>query len=156
KGGLDLKVQIDSPIARENGRVLVFNTNDHNALAHNYAGTVHKAQGQGAAEVFHLANLSMADNQSSLVAFTRLTGGDYRLYGTEEEVERLAERLGMDRVKGTALQAGLKKQEHALDDSHAAWIERQRKTLAARLRRVEPNGVEVEGWRRRQHQQGAG
>ncbi|MFZ7095438.1 MobF family relaxase [Luteimonas dalianensis] len=134
EGGVDLKVRVQSDNPKHDGRVLTFNSNEHSQLAHDYASTVHKAQGQGKKEVFHLANLSMMDNQSTLVAFTRLTGGNYRLYATEEEAERLAERFGMDRLKGNALEAGLKDQAHALTGNDTAWFESQAQQFAAKLR----------------------
>jgi len=50
----------------------------------------------------------MLDAHSALVAFTRLTKGSYRLYATSDDVERLNERLGLERLKETVLDAGLK------------------------------------------------
>ena len=50
----------------------------------------------------------MMDNASSLVAFTRLTKGSYKLYGTYDDVEQLNTRLGLERLKATVLDAGLK------------------------------------------------
>ncbi|MGS7872304.1 hypothetical protein, partial [Stenotrophomonas forensis] len=44
----------------------------------------------------------------SLVAFTRLTKGSYKLYGTYDDVEQLNTRLGLERLKATVLDAGLK------------------------------------------------
>lgn len=107
-GGADIAVRLSSSKEGENGRVVKFNSADFPKLAHNFATTIHKSQGQGKEEVFHLANQGMMDNHSALVAFTRLTKGDYRLYGTVEDIERLAERFGMERLKGTALGEGLK------------------------------------------------
>lgn len=108
KGGYDVEIRVESPLPKENGRLLRFNTSDYNALAHRYAMTVHKAQGQGKGEVYHLAtNLGMLDQQSALVAFTRLTHGHYRMYATDEVRERLAERLGTERHKETILDAGV-------------------------------------------------
>lgn len=107
-GGYDLVVRIDSSNPKEDGRILKFNTSEHNALAHRYAMTVHKAQGQGKSEVYHLAtNMGMLDQQSALVAFTRLTKGSYRMYTTDEMMERMAERLGTERHKEMALSVGL-------------------------------------------------
>ncbi|WP_448478688.1 MobF family relaxase [Pseudoxanthomonas mexicana] len=107
-GGYDLVVRIESTNPKEEGRLVKFNTSEHNALTHRWAMTVHKAQGQGKAEIYHLAtNLGMLDQQSALVAFTRLTKGSYRMYTTDEVKERLAERLGTERHKEMALSAGL-------------------------------------------------
>ncbi len=50
----------------------------------------------------------MLDAHSALVAYTRLTKGSYRMYATSDDVERLSERLGMERLKATVLDAGLK------------------------------------------------
>ncbi|WP_024958843.1 ATP-dependent DNA helicase, partial [Stenotrophomonas maltophilia] len=107
-GGYDLVVRIDSSNPNEEGRILEFNTSEHNALAHRYAMTVHKAQGQGKSEVYHLAtNMGMLDQQSALVAFTRLTKGSYRMFTTDEMMDRMAERLGTERHKEMALSVGL-------------------------------------------------
>ena len=95
-GGHDLVVKTDDA-------ELHFSTWECAAFDHNYALTVHKAQGQGKAEVFHLLNKGMQDNQSGLVAFTRLTKGDYTLYGTNDDIEDLKGRLGLDRRKENAL-----------------------------------------------------
>lgn len=111
-GGYDLVVRIDSSNPKEDGRILKFNTSEHNALAHRYAMTVHKAQGQGKSEVYHLAtNMGMLDQQSALVAFTRLTKGSYRMYTTDNVMDRLAERLGTERHKEMALSVGLSKRQ---------------------------------------------
>ena len=79
-----------------------------------YALTVHKAQGQGKAEIYHLAtNLGMLDQQSALVAFTRLTKGSYRMYTTDDVMERMTERLGTERHKEMALSVGLSETQAA-------------------------------------------
>lgn len=128
---------------------VVVDTRKFNHLTHGYASTVHKAQGQGIPDVYHLADMGMLDNHSSLVAFTRLTRGEYRMYGDDETIERLAERLGLERLKGNAITEGLRpgqaqeqgvaelmlrakaqRQEHdakrdaqsALTDEDLAWI----------------------------------
>ncbi len=107
-GGYDLVVRIEASNPKENGRLVRFNTSEHNALAHRYAMTVHKSQGQGKAEIYHLAtNMGMLDQQSALVAFTRLTKGSYRMYTTDDVMERMAERLGTERHKEMALSVGL-------------------------------------------------
>lgn len=107
-GGFDITVRIESDIKEDDGRVLTFNTNEYNAINHRYGNTIHSAQGQGKQEIYHLLNSGMADNQSTLVAFTRLTGGHYKLYGTGDDIENLEERLGLDRLKGNAIQVGLR------------------------------------------------
>jgi len=115
KGGHDITVSIRSE-TKADGRRLTFNSHEMKALTHRYAGTVHKSQGQGKREVYHLANLGMLDAHSALVAFTRLTKGSYRMYATSDDVERLNERLGLERLKETVLDAGVvgQKKEEAL------------------------------------------
>jgi len=115
KGGHDITVSIRSETKRD-GRRLTFWSHEMKAVSHSYAGTVHKSQGQGKREVYHLANLGMLDAHSALVAFTRLTKGSYRMYATSDDVERLNERLGLERLKETVLDAGLvgQKKEEAL------------------------------------------
>lgn len=113
-GGYDLVVRIEASNPKENGRLVRFNTSEHNALAHRYAMTVHKSQGQGKAEIYHLAtNMGMLDQQSALVAFTRLTKGSYRMYTTDDVMERMAERLGTERHKEMALSVGLSENQAA-------------------------------------------
>lgn len=114
RGGVDLQVRLQSPIPQEDGRIVAFNTEDMCHLSHNFATTVHKAQGASKQEVFHLINASMLDNHSGLVAFTRLTSGRYRAYGTTEDIEGLRERFGLERLKETALGAGVKNEAQAL------------------------------------------
>ncbi|MBV6805584.1 hypothetical protein KWH38_07165 [Xanthomonas campestris pv. convolvuli] len=112
-GGYDIVGALRSENPKEHGRKVVWNTHEHKALVHDYAVTVHKSQGQGKREVLHLMNLGMMDNASSLVAFTRLTKGSYKLYGTYDDVERLHERLGLERLKATVLDAGVREQQAA-------------------------------------------
>jgi len=131
KGGYELVVRIEASNPKENGRLLRFNTTEHNALTHRYAMTIHKAQGQGKPEIYHLAtNLGMLDQQSALVAFTRLTTGHYRMYTTDEVRERLAERLGMERHKETALDAGLSEQQAPSQSAFVDGIDALLKKLA--------------------------
>lgn len=129
-GGFDIAVMVDG-LNGQSPRQVEFNTQKWNWLNHNYASTVHKAQGQGKTEVYHLANMSMMDNHSSLVAFTRLTKGDYRLYGDDETIERLEERFGLERLKGNALtegiQAGQDNEIAQLVNAHAKRTEHQDK-----------------------------
>ncbi|MEN1994148.1 MobF family relaxase [Stenotrophomonas bentonitica] len=106
KGGHDITVSIRSE-TKGDGRRLTFNSHQMKAFSHSYSGTVHKSQGQGKREVYHLANLGMLDAHSALVAFTRLTKGSYRMYATSDDVERLHERLGLERLKETVLDAGV-------------------------------------------------
>lgn len=120
-GGFDITVRIQSSDDR-NGELLTFNTHEYNAIKHQYAQTVHSAQGQGKQEIYHLANSGMLDNQSGLVAFTRLTGGHYKLYGTGDDIENLEERLGLDRLKGNAIQAGLRDKPVSVFEAETARL----------------------------------
>lgn len=114
RGGHDLT------LAMEEGQTLQMNTQDCPHLAHNFATTVHQAQGAGKRQVYHMAHTGMMDNHSALVAFSRLTKGNYRMYGTSDEFETMHERLGLERLKGTALDAGVRQdpvQQHKDDRS---------------------------------------
>lgn len=119
-GGFDITVRIESDIKADDGRLLTFNTDEYNAINHRYGNTIHAAQGQGKQEIYHLLNSGMADNQSTLVAFTRLTGGHYKLYGTGDDIESLEGRLGLDRLKGNAIQAGLRDKPVSTLEAEAA------------------------------------
>jgi len=121
-GGFDITVRVESDIKEEDGRTFTFNTYEYNALTHRYANTVHAAQGQGKKEIYHLLNTGMADNQSTLVAFTRLTSGHYKLYGTGDDIENLSERLGLDRLKGNAVQAGLREKPVSVLEAETARL----------------------------------
>lgn len=110
RGGHDLT------LALEEGKTLRMNTQDCPHLGHNFAATVHKAQGAGKRQVYHLAHTGMIDNHSALVAFSRLTKGSYRIYGTGDEFETMHERLGLERLKGTALDAGLRQEPGQQED----------------------------------------
>lgn len=103
RGGHDLT------LALEEGKTLRMNTQDCPHVGHNFASTVHKAQGAGKRQVYHLAHTGMIDNHSALVAFSRLTKGSYRMYGTGDEFATMHERLGLERLKGTALEAGVQR-----------------------------------------------
>lgn len=102
-GGYDLTVELP-----EEKRTVSFNNHEFRALAHDYATTVHKAQGQGKRDIFHLVNPGMIDNQSGLVAFTRLTKGRYTMYGAADDIETLGGRLGLERLKANAIQEGVR------------------------------------------------
>ncbi|MBJ6984041.1 MobF family relaxase [Luteimonas sp. MC1750] len=88
--------------------VVAVDTQEWNHLSHGYCRTVHGAQGQGNPAIFHFANAKMMDNQSAMVAFTRLTSPrGYRMYGSELEIDQIRNRLGVDRFKQNATQEGL-------------------------------------------------
>ncbi|WP_303749371.1 MobF family relaxase [Stenotrophomonas pigmentata] len=144
-GGFDITVRIESDIKEDDGRTFTFNTHEYNALAHRYANTVHSAQGQGKQEIYHILNTGMADNQSTLVAFTRLTGGHYKLYGTGDDIENLSERLGLDRLKGNAVQAGLRdKPISVLEAETARMLENHSLPTAEPAKRQEQVASEIQ------------
>lgn len=95
-----LSVRLESDIPSQDGRVVSFDTADYHSLTHAYAMTVHKSQGQGKAQVFHLASPEMTDRHLQLVAFTR-TKQDYQLYGSHDDIQAMAPRI-QDRYKQNA------------------------------------------------------
>lgn len=132
EGGFDLAVRLASNDPKRQGRLIEFNTRDFNYLTHNYATTIHRAQGQSIQEVYHLANLGMMDNHSELVAFSRLTKGFYRLYGDTETVERLEERFGLERLKGNAITEGVREPATITEKVLDAQIQRQEHDVKTR------------------------
>lgn len=89
-------------------------TAQYNHLASGYCRTVHDAQGQGVDDVFLFANPKMMDNQSMLVAFTRLKAGRFRMYGSDIELDQIRNKLGVDHLKQNATQEGLWQERAAL------------------------------------------
>lgn len=106
KGSLALGLRVEGKKGQPSFAMAV-DTDEWNHLQAGYCRTVHDAQGQGKPAVFHFANARMVDNQSALVAFTRLTSDRYRMYGAEVELEQIRNRLGADRLKQNATQEGL-------------------------------------------------
>ncbi|MGY6517225.1 MAG: MobF family relaxase [Lysobacteraceae bacterium] len=132
KGGLDLVVKLESDIPQEDGRLVSFNTRDYNSLEHGYAMTVHKSQGQGRSEVYHLANVGMTDNHLALVAFTRAKDR-YTLYGADFDLDHIASRFGLERLKENAIEAGVKKpRQRAPSTAPEAKAKRALATIRAR------------------------
>jgi len=120
-GSFDLTVRINALTGKD--RQVTFNTSkDYNAIATAYCRTIHDAQGQGASQIFHLAHAGMLDNQSALVAFTRLTTGSYTMYGDSTTMEMLESRLGVDRLKETAVltKGGVQAAHTARSQAHDA------------------------------------
>lgn len=105
-------VQVQSDIAAEDGRRIVFDPAKIDHIAHAYATTVHKSQGQTVTEAYHLADAGMTDSHLSLVAASRARS-TYRLYGSEGDLEHLADRIGRDRFRANAIEEGRHHQEHA-------------------------------------------
>lgn len=135
-----LTVRLQSDIPSQDGREVSFDTADYKSLTHAYAMTVHKSQGQGRQQVFHLASPSMTDRHLQLVAFTR-TKEDYRMYGARDDIAQMAPRMGQDRVKLNAIDQMKKVEPPAIkiDDktkeqarSFGALIEEQRKLKKGR------------------------
>jgi conjugative relaxase-like TrwC/TraI family protein len=106
KGSLALSLRMEGKRGQPSFALAV-DTSEWSHLTSGYCRTIHDAQGQGKAAIFHFANAKMLDNQSGLVAFTRLTSGSYRMYGAELELEQVRSRLGADRLKQNATQEGL-------------------------------------------------
>lgn len=101
-GGHDMRLRVQASVEREAFTVAI-RTQDFNHFNQGYADTIHKSQGQGKAAVFHFVNPQQTDNQTMLVAFTRMTH-HYRLYGAEDDLELAKMRLGQDRTKQNAIQ----------------------------------------------------
>ncbi len=103
-GKLTFAVRLESDIKSDEGRIVVVDAANNPNLAYAYASTVHKAQGQGKAEVRQLANPGMTGRQLSLVAFTRQKS-TYTIFGADNDVDpgTLAERLRTDRLRVNAL-----------------------------------------------------
>lgn len=138
-GGYDIEARIMSDIPGEDGRVVKFNQHEFNAISHAYCQTIHGAQGQGKANVYHLLNQGMADNHSTLVAFTRLTSGQYVMYGASDDFDALKERLGLDRLKESAMKAGLQEKPVSVLEADLARVIDNFETPAAALTSRKPD-----------------
>ena len=97
-----LTVRLDSPIAKDHGRLVEFDTAIFMSLAPGYAQTVHKAQGQGKKDVRFMVDGAMTDRHQALVAFTR-TKEHFAMYGSKVDIEQAAPRMGQDRFKLNAI-----------------------------------------------------
>jgi len=140
KGSLALGLRVEGKPGQPSF-ALAIDTGEWNHLQAGYCRTVHDAQGQGKPAVFHFANAAMVDNQSALVAFTRLTSDRYRMYGAEVELEQIRNRLGADRLKQNAVQEGLwhqyaqKKPERTLEQQYDQVLREQGRTRRGGLER---------------------
>ncbi|WP_395119856.1 MobF family relaxase [Rhodanobacter sp. FW102-FHT14D06] len=110
-GGHRIEATLISDIKKDDGRKVAFETRDFSALAHGYASTVHKSQGQSKTEVYHYAGENaggVSDRQLSLVAFTRMKQS-YGLYGTVDGIygPALDANVVTDRLQMNALEEGL-------------------------------------------------
>lgn len=99
-GGVSLGVEIE-----RNGvtKTIRFDSHQYSALDLTYCSTIHKAQGQGKTDIFHLGHAGMTDNQSALVAFTRLTKGSYTLFSDSMSLDQIKAKLGQQRLKENAI-----------------------------------------------------
>ena len=100
-GGVSLGVEIE-----RNGvtKTIRFDSHQYSALDLSYCSTIHKAQGQGKTDIFHLGHAGMTDNQSALVAFTRLTKGSYTLFADSMSLDQIKGKLGQQRLKENAFE----------------------------------------------------
>jgi ATP-dependent exoDNAse (exonuclease V) alpha subunit len=98
---LGLHIRLD-----DSGDIVTVDPQQYRYLSYDYATTVHRSQGQTREQAFHLAAVGMTDRHLSLVAITRARDS-YRLYGAENDLEAIAERLGLDRQKVNALEEGI-------------------------------------------------
>ena len=101
-GGHDLRFRVQARGDREAFTVAI-RTQAFNHFNQGYADTIHKSQGQGQPAVFHYVNPQQTDNQTMLVAFTRMTH-HYRLYGAEDDLDLAKMKLGLDKTKQNAVQ----------------------------------------------------
>ena len=115
-GGWRVEVRLESDIPQREGVRVAFDTQDFNQFVHGYAMTVHKSQGQGRSQVFQLANAAMTDQHLALVGFTR-TKEQFRLYGSTADLDDIARRMGKERLKENALEAGVRPSAPALVDT---------------------------------------
>lgn len=104
-GSVRMDVKLDGDLASEQGRMVKIDTSTYDHLGYAYADTVHRSQGQTKTEAYHLASAGMTDRHLSLVAASRARS-TYKLYGAEGDLETLADRLGMDRLRVNALEEG--------------------------------------------------
>lgn len=101
KKGHRLTVRLESDIPGQDGRRVVVDTAKYKALDHGYAGTVHKAQGQGKDSVYWHAEGGSADRHLGLVAFTR-TKKQLHAFSTAHGMEKLETALDGWRLKQNA------------------------------------------------------
>lgn len=109
KGSLMMSIRLESDIPADDGRLVKFDTGTYDRLDHAYAQTVHKSQGATVEHSALLATVGTADVHSMLVAATRhRSAAGFRMYGAESDLELMAERLGMERLRVNALEEGRK------------------------------------------------
>lgn len=91
----------------DSDRHVVIDPEKYNHFTYDYASTVYRSQGQTKEQAFHLADVGMTDRHQALVAMSRMRDS-YRLYGAENDLDAIGERLGMDRQKTNALEEGIR------------------------------------------------
>ena len=128
RGGHCLTVRLESDQPGKNARSVEVQTATYSAFDYGYAGTVHKAQGQGREAVYWLAQ-GKTDRHMGLVAYTRQKV-QLRAYTTDAGRDELAAGLDSWRAKQSAVdltadRAGLVKHgrpptpSHDLGQAHA-------------------------------------
>jgi conjugative relaxase-like TrwC/TraI family protein len=128
KGSLVLSVRIESDVKGDDGRLVKLDTGVYDHLDYAYARTVHKAQGATVTSAYLLGNVGTTDTHLSLVGATRARD-KFKLYATENDLDGMAERFGMERLKMNALEEGRKETVVPIKATvdpveHAAKVER--------------------------------
>lgn len=121
-GSYDIQGKTISDIPSLHNRSVRFNSADYPDFTHDYAMTVHKAQGQGKKEVWQLADAGMSDQHLSYVGFTRQKE-KYRLVGGVDDLERIASKFGLERLGANATQEGVMQRQ---DKQHVPEREESR------------------------------
>ncbi|PZT23932.1 hypothetical protein A7Y00_09370 [Stenotrophomonas maltophilia] len=123
---------IQFKVRTEDGEVLNFNQKFYRDIDHSYAVTVHKSQGMGKQEIYQRADVGMFDNHSTLVSFTRMTSGTYKIYVTANELSSLSQRFANERLKENVFETGLLRPESEQAKAMSPFFELKEK---ARLMR---------------------
>jgi len=128
KGSLVLSVRMESDIKSDDGRLVKLDTAMYDHLDYALARTVHKAQGATVTSAFLLGNIGTTDAHLSLVGATRARDR-FQMWATENDLDGMAERFGMERLKMNALEEGRKEtvvtMAPTLDPAeHEAQVER--------------------------------
>lgn len=82
-----------------------FETKDYNTFNHCYAVSTHKSQGKTVDNLYHLGNANQANAQNSYVNGSRHKE-QYKLYLTEDQVDRYKQNAVKEAVKETTLKDG--------------------------------------------------
>lgn len=103
-------------------RSITVDPQQYRHLSYDYASTVHRSQGQTREQAFQLASIGMTDRHLSLVAMSRARGS-YRMYGAENDLDAIGERLGLDRQKTNALEAGIQREPALSPPQHEGYTQ---------------------------------